>query len=238
MAPLAVAAGARLIEKHVTFDKTRQGFDHPISLSADEFATMVAVVRLAEIVLGQPEKIADKSVQQQAKRYQRRLAAAHDLTAGHRLSLEDFLFMRFSAESDAIAAGETDKVIGRELNGPAQRVSAYHGSACHDQRALRIGITASGGDLVPSAFMSLRKNRQLSFEIHAFNAAFAPLSAQLADKFHILPSGEHPDFAAKVMDYLNRVPLMCSCPGLMRKPRCLRPEMKYQNGVRCADQPA
>ena len=60
MAPLfAVAAGARLIEKHVTFDKTRQGFDHPISLSADEFATMVAAVRLAEIVLGQPEKIAD-----------------------------------------------------------------------------------------------------------------------------------------------------------------------------------
>ena len=45
------------------------------------------------------------------------------------------------------------------------------------KRALRIGITASGGDLVPSAFMSLRKNRQLSFEIHAFNAAFAPLSA-------------------------------------------------------------
>ena len=121
MAPLAVAAGARLIEKHVTFDKTRQGFDHPISLSADEFATMVAAVRLAEIVLGQPEKIADKSVQQQAKRYQRRLAAAHDLTAGHRLSLEDFLFMRFSAESDAIAAGETDKVIGRELNRPCAK---------------------------------------------------------------------------------------------------------------------
>ena len=65
MAPLA-AAGARLIEKHVLFDKTRQGFDHPISLSADEFATMAAAVRLAEIVLGQPEKIADKSVQQQA----------------------------------------------------------------------------------------------------------------------------------------------------------------------------
>ena len=72
------------------------------------------------------------------------------------------------------------------------------------KRALRIGITASGGDLVPSAFMSLRKNRQLSFEIHAFNAAFAPLSARLADRFHILPSGEHPDFAAKVMDYLNQ----------------------------------
>ncbi len=75
------------------------------------------------------------------------------------------------------------------------------------KRALRIGITASGGDLVPSAFMSLRKNRQLSFEIHAFNAAFAPLSARLADRFHILPSGEHPDFASKVMDYLNQSPL-------------------------------
>ena len=41
MAPLAAAAGARLIEKHLTFDKKRSGFDHSISLEEDDFAKMV-----------------------------------------------------------------------------------------------------------------------------------------------------------------------------------------------------
>ena len=37
-APLAVAAGAVMVEKHITLDKNRPGFDHHLSLLPDEFA--------------------------------------------------------------------------------------------------------------------------------------------------------------------------------------------------------
>jgi len=48
----AVALGACMIEKHFTFDKTREGPDHPFSLDVSEFAEMVRNIRLLEKALG------------------------------------------------------------------------------------------------------------------------------------------------------------------------------------------
>ena len=114
--PLAVAAGARIVEKHVTFDKKRTGFDHQISLEKDEFLRMVEAIRRVEIALGKNEKFIDSATQEIARHYERRLAAARNLRAGHVLSLDDFLFMRFSQNVDSIAAQNTETVLGRKLN--------------------------------------------------------------------------------------------------------------------------
>ena len=51
---LSVGAGAKMIEKHFTFDRTRKGFDHGISLDPDEFAEMIRKIRMAEQMLGSP----------------------------------------------------------------------------------------------------------------------------------------------------------------------------------------
>ena len=53
---LAVGVGAKVIEKHFTFDSSRHGFDHAISLEADEFSNMTNQIRNAEILLGSYEK--------------------------------------------------------------------------------------------------------------------------------------------------------------------------------------
>ena len=116
IAPLAVAAGARLIEKHITFDKNRSGFDHSISLETDEFAEMVTLIREAEIAMGQTDKIVDDLIIEHAQKFERRLAAAHDLPAGHVLNIDDLLFMRFSKNVDAISSCETDAVVNRQIN--------------------------------------------------------------------------------------------------------------------------
>ncbi len=116
MAPLAVAAGARLIEKHITFDKNRSGFDHSISLETDEFAEMVTLVRQAETAMGQANKTVDNVIFEQAQQFERRLAAAHDLPAGHLLTIDDLLFMRFSKNIDAISSCEADAVVDRHIN--------------------------------------------------------------------------------------------------------------------------
>ena len=116
MAPLAVAAGARLIEKHITFDKNRSGFDHSISLEADEFAEMVTLVRQSEIAMGQADKTVDDLIVKQAQQFERRLAAAHDLPAGHVLTIDDLLFMRFSKNVGAISSCEADAVVNRQIN--------------------------------------------------------------------------------------------------------------------------
>lgn len=49
---VAVALGAKIIEKHITLDKTMEGNDHKISLLPDEFKKMVDQIKETEMALG------------------------------------------------------------------------------------------------------------------------------------------------------------------------------------------
>jgi len=48
----AVALGASVIEKHITFDRSLPGPDHPYAMEVGEFASMVADIRNIESALG------------------------------------------------------------------------------------------------------------------------------------------------------------------------------------------
>lgn len=48
----AVALGAKIIERHVTLDKTWKGSDHAASLEPPELAELVRSIRLVERALG------------------------------------------------------------------------------------------------------------------------------------------------------------------------------------------
>lgn len=52
----AVALGASVIEKHITFDRKLPGPDHPYAMETGEFAGMVADIRNIEMALGDGEK--------------------------------------------------------------------------------------------------------------------------------------------------------------------------------------
>lgn len=48
----AVALGAKVLERHITLDKTWKGSDHEASLDPSELAELVRSVRLVERALG------------------------------------------------------------------------------------------------------------------------------------------------------------------------------------------
>uniref|UniRef100_A0A8C4Q1E1 N-acetylneuraminate synthase n=1 Tax=Eptatretus burgeri TaxID=7764 RepID=A0A8C4Q1E1_EPTBU len=52
----AIAMGAKVLERHVTLDKTWKGSDHAASLEPKELAELVRSVRCVELALGSPEK--------------------------------------------------------------------------------------------------------------------------------------------------------------------------------------
>lgn len=52
----AVALGAKVLERHITLDKTWKGSDHLASLEPGELAELVRSVRLVERALGSPTK--------------------------------------------------------------------------------------------------------------------------------------------------------------------------------------
>lgn len=85
---LAVAAGAKVIEKHFTFDAARPGYDHEISADYAGLARLVAGCREAEQALGSREK-APVEAERRARQFGRRsLVAATDIPKGARITAE------------------------------------------------------------------------------------------------------------------------------------------------------
>lgn len=81
---IAVAKGASVIEKHFTFDKQRQGFDHALSFEPIEFAQLVKSIRSVESMLGSGIKRICKYECESAEKYSVRLVAAVNI-AEHEL---------------------------------------------------------------------------------------------------------------------------------------------------------
>lgn len=52
----AVALGAKVVERHVTLDKTWKGSDHQASLEPKELAELVKAIRAVEQAMGSPIK--------------------------------------------------------------------------------------------------------------------------------------------------------------------------------------
>lgn len=110
----AIALGARVIEKHFTDDTTREGPDHPFSMTPQTWREMVDRTRELELALGNTEKcIADN--EQETSIVQRRcLRAAKSLKAGTVLQRTDIEVLR-PAPIDSIAPDQIHKILGKPL---------------------------------------------------------------------------------------------------------------------------
>jgi sialic acid synthase SpsE len=67
----AVAMGACVVEKHVTFDRALPGPDHPFAMTMAEFADMVEQIRRLELALGTGEKIPSDNELSRQHRFRR-----------------------------------------------------------------------------------------------------------------------------------------------------------------------
>jgi len=109
----AVAAGARIIEKHFTLDKSRTTFrDHQLSADVEDMKALVAAVHATERLLGRPGKTIQPCERDLVRQIRRSIVAASDLPAGHRLSAGDLTWMR---PGDGFPPGTEAQLIGRLL---------------------------------------------------------------------------------------------------------------------------
>jgi sialic acid synthase SpsE len=107
----AVALGARVIEKHFTDDRTREGPDHPFSMDPKGWREMVDRTRELERALGSAEKFVAGNEQETVVIQRRCLRAARDIRAGEILSREIIDVLRPAAPG-AILPYEIEAVIG------------------------------------------------------------------------------------------------------------------------------
>ena len=112
-ATFAVAAGARIIEKHFTLDKNYSEFrDHQLSADPQDFERLVAGIRLVEELQGAGEITAQPCEEGNRASVRRSIAAGAELPAGHLLALSDLTWIR---PSGGLPPGDEHMLIGHRL---------------------------------------------------------------------------------------------------------------------------
>jgi N,N'-diacetyllegionaminate synthase len=105
----AVAAGARIVEKHLTYDTAAVGPDHSASFEPREFGEYVAMIRLAERMLGTPGRRVLKCEEDVRVVSRQGLVAKRDIT-GRPVTLDDLTTQR---PGPGVSQELLDAVIGR-----------------------------------------------------------------------------------------------------------------------------
>ena len=111
---MAVALGARIVEKHFTLDKAHSDFrDHQLSADPEDFAELVARIREAEAMRGSGRKLPTDGEIALAPQIRRSCAAAKPLLAGTVIAPEHITWVR---PGTGIPVGEETSLLGRTLS--------------------------------------------------------------------------------------------------------------------------
>ena len=108
---VAVALGARIIEKHFTLDRTLPGPDHKASLEPDALRHMVDDIRTAEAALGSTEKRCTESETNNRQIVRRSLVAARPIAKGELFGPENVIAKR---PGDGLSPMRYHELLGQE----------------------------------------------------------------------------------------------------------------------------
>jgi len=109
---LAVAAGATIVEKHFTLDRSLDGPDHEASLEPDELDRAVDLVRTAEVVRGRSEKRPVEAECEMRETVRRSIHASTALEVGETVDNTDLSIVR---PANGLPPSEFDRVRGSKV---------------------------------------------------------------------------------------------------------------------------
>lgn len=111
----AVSLGAKVIEKHYTFDRKQEGADHNVGVDFNMLSDMMNGIRDVDDMLGSHERILcdEENDSRQFKR--RKLILNTDMNSGDVLSHKDIICLQ-TKSLEGIQSGKINSVLGRQLN--------------------------------------------------------------------------------------------------------------------------
>jgi len=108
---LAVALGADIVEKHITYNRGAKGEDYESSLEPEEFKRFVKLIRSVEISLGEEFYKGSSDAELLYRKVSfKRLVAAKDIEKGEILTRDRVVAKR---SDEGLAVWDVDTVVGR-----------------------------------------------------------------------------------------------------------------------------
>ena len=112
---LAVASGACVLEKHLTYDRAASGPDHAASLDPPMFAEYVRLAHRAFRMLGELNKLVLPIEQEVRKLSRQSLTSTRDLPAGHVIAPADLTIKR---PGTGLSPAVMQATVGRRVRRP------------------------------------------------------------------------------------------------------------------------
>ena len=109
---VAVAMGAKIIEKHVTIDRRMKGTDQAGSLGPDGVNRMIRDIRIAEMSMGKKELFIEPDVKASKEKLERSIATKRDMKQGEIITENDIHLL---SPGDGFKWNEKNLVIGKIL---------------------------------------------------------------------------------------------------------------------------
>lgn len=120
VAVAAVALGACVIEKHLTYDVRAVGPDHAASIEPAEFARMVQSIRVVESAIGDGVKQPAPGEDEIAMVARKSLCVRNEVGSGQRIKYDDLVAMR---PGTGISPSRTAELIGRQVKRALPRLT-------------------------------------------------------------------------------------------------------------------
>ena len=130
----AVAMGARLLERHLTLDRTMRGPDHKASLEPAQFAEQVRAVREVELSLGTAHRWMTRGETLNRRTLSKSLVAASDIPAHVTITRA---MVTSKGPGLGLSPQLIDRLVGRSLNRAVMRDDMFLATDIEDPTAAR-----------------------------------------------------------------------------------------------------
>jgi len=108
---MAIGAGAVLIDKHITYDRSKKGIDYFSSLNPDEFKQMVQLIRECEKASGTSEIELSSDEMKYRKKMKKYIVAGHEIKKGQKIGLSD---LKFKRAGFGLLVNDYEKILGKK----------------------------------------------------------------------------------------------------------------------------
>jgi sialic acid synthase len=114
----AVAMGAKVIEKHVTLDKTMRGTDQAGSAEPHEMKTLIHNIRTFEKSIGVMDIFKDAATYSASEKLERSLAVKRNMVSGEFINMGD---IHMISPGDGLKWSSLNDIIGKKINSDLQK---------------------------------------------------------------------------------------------------------------------
>jgi N-acetylneuraminate synthase len=176
----AVGLGAKVVERHFTFDRNLEGPDHAASLEPDEFKTLVKGIREIEEALGDGVKrIISQGEMINRENLAKSLVAATDLSKG---TLIEAKHLKVLSPGQGLSAQYYDQLLGRKVQRNMLEEDYFYPSDLQDSRVEPRAYKYKRPWGVPVRYHDFEEYKtKISPDIFEFHLSYSDLDLDIGD---------------------------------------------------------